>query len=95
MDDNTKPRLTWDGETDTSKNGSPMDMPNPAIFRKYAIEKKFDRKEEIKMMENIYFPLSEMLDYTKQHCLDHTACKHLMQLIKSRIAELYNGEPQF
>jgi len=36
-----------------------------------------------------------MLDYAKRHCLDHTACEHICRLIKSRIAELYNGEPQF
>jgi len=90
MDDNTKPRLTWDGKTDT-----PNDYPNPAIFREYAIEKNLDRETEIKMLEDMYFPFSDMLDYTKQHCLDHTACEHLCRLIKSRIAELHNGEPQF
>ena len=90
MDDNTKPRLTWGGETDTEN-----DYPNPAIMRQYAEENNLDRETEIKMLENIYFPLIEMLDYAKRHCLDHTACEHICRLTKSRIAELYNGEPQF
>jgi hypothetical protein len=90
VDDNTKPRLTWDGKTDT-----PNDYPNPAIMRKYAEENNLDRETEIAMLEKIYFPLSDMRDFTKQHCLDHTACDHICMLVKSRIAELYNGEPQF
>jgi hypothetical protein len=90
MKDNTKPRLTWDGKTN-----NPNDYPNPAIFREYAKENDLDRKTEIKMLEDMYFPLSEMMCHTKKHCLDHTACEHLCRLIKSRIAELYGGEPQF
>jgi hypothetical protein len=95
MEDNTTPRLTWGGETDISKNGTPRDYPNPAIMRQYAEEEKLDRNAEIKMLEGIYFPLSNMREYAMKHCLDYTACDHLCMLVKSRIAELYGGEPQF
>ena len=90
MGDNTTPRLTWDGKTNNLN-----DYLNPAIMREYAKENDLDRDAEIKMLENIYFPLSEMVDYTKKHCLDHTACRHICSLVKSRIAELHDGEPQF
>ena len=95
MEDNTTPRLTWDGKTNTSKNGVPVDYPNPAMMRQYAEEEHLDRDAEIKMLEGIYFPLSDMREYATKHCLDYTACDHLCMLVKSRIAELYGGEPQF
>jgi hypothetical protein len=94
-DNNTTPRLTWDGKTDVSKNGSPVDYPNPAIMRQYAKENDLDRDAEIAMLEGLYFPLSDMREYSMKHCLDHTACHHLCMLVKSRIAELFDGTPQF
>ena len=66
--------------------------PDPVIMRTYAGEENLNRKQEVEVLENIYFPLSEMTQYARDE--DLKACKRICLLVKSRIAELYGG-PQF
>ena len=66
--------------------------PDPVIMRTYAAEENLTRKQEVEVLENIYFPLSEMTQYARDE--DLKACKRICLLVKSRIAELYGG-PQF
>jgi DNA-binding transcriptional MerR regulator len=66
--------------------------PDPVIMRTYATEEHLNRKQEVEVLENIYFPLSEMTQYARDE--DLKACERICKLVKSRIAELYGG-PQF